>query len=595
MNVEDATPARLLVVDDQPDNRNVLNRFFSRRGFEIVEAADGATALRLIATQSFDAVLLDIVMPGMNGFEVLKAIRLSHSPSNLPVIMVTAKVDTEDVVEALQLGANDYVTKPINFSIANARLQNQLARKQAEHRLADHVQKLEATNHRLEKEIAERKQSEERVRYMAQHDALTGLSNRAHFRDHLIRALGRMDEDGGGLALLFIDLDHFKLINDTLGHRVGDLLLIAIGERLKNAVGKSDSVARLGGDEFAVIHIVKGRPEQAGQLADQIMDALERPYDIEGHRLGLGCSIGIALAPDDSCDPDVLLSNADLALYRAKAEGRGIRRSFLPEMNTRAQARRTLESDLRNALHAGQFELHYQPVCNLLSGCISGLEALLRWRHPERGLIPPVDFIPLAEEIGLITPLGDWVLREACNAARQWPEQVSLAVNLSAVQLRTGNIVQNVVNALAMTGLCPKRLELEITETTLLDDNQNTMHALHQLQSMGTRIVMDDFGTGYSSLSYLRKFPFDKIKIDRSFVRELPADNDGSAIVRSIIHLANNIGMPTTAEGVETEEQRAYLQSEGCSEAQGFLISRPLPSAQLRALFANVAGVRRVA
>lgn len=595
MNEEEAAPARLLVVDDQPDNRNVLNRFFSRRGFEIVEAADGATALRLIATQGFDAVLLDIVMPGMNGFEVLKAIRASHSPSHLPVIMVTAKVDTEDVVEALNLGANDYVTKPINFSIAQARLQNQLARKRAESRLADHVQKLEATNYRLENEISERKQSEERVRYMAQHDALTGLSNRAHFRDHLIRALGRMDEDGGGLALLFIDLDHFKLINDTLGHRVGDLLLIAIGERLKNSVDKTDAVARLGGDEFAVIHNLKGRPETAGLLADSIMQAVEQPYHVEGHRMGVGCSIGIALAPDDGRDPDVLLSNADLALYRAKAEGRGVRRSFEPEMNARAQARRTLEFDLRHALQAGQFELYYQPVCELSSGRISGLEALLRWRHPQRGMIPPVEFIPFAEEIGLITPLGDWVLREACNSATQWPEPVRLAVNLSAVQLRAGNIVPNVVNALAMSGLCPQRLELEITETTLLDDNPNTMQALHQLQSMGARIVMDDFGTGYSSLSYLRKFPFDKIKIDRSFIRELPADNGGRAIVRSIIHLANSIGMPTTAEGVETEAQRAYLESEGCTEAQGFLISRPLPSAKLDELFAKVEGVRRVA
>jgi diguanylate cyclase (GGDEF)-like protein len=595
MNAEEVLPIRLLVVDDQPDNRTVLNRFFSRRGFEIVEAADGPAALRLIAAQAFDAVLLDIVMPGMNGFEVLKIIRAGHSPSSLPVIMVTAKVDTEDVVEALQLGANDYVTKPINFSIAYARVQSQLARQQAERRLADHAHKLEATNQRLESEITERKQTEARVRYMAQHDALTGLSNRAHFRDQLIRALGRMDEDRGSLALLFADLDHFKLINDTLGHRIGDLLLIAIGERLKNSVDKHDTVARLGGDEFAIIHVPKEPPEGAAHLADRIMAAIDQPYDIEGQRLRLGCSIGIALAPEDGNDPDVLLSNADLALYRAKAEGRGVRRSFEPEMNARAQARRTLEADLRRALHAGQFELYYQPLCNLSSGRITGLEALLRWNHPERGIIPPADFISLAEEIGLITPIGDWVLREACSAASYWPAHISLSLNLSAVQFRGGSLVQNVMNALAMSGLSAGRLELEITETTLLDDNKKTMQALHQLQSIGARIVMDDFGTGYSSLSYLRKFPFDKIKIDRSFVRELPADNDSSAIVRSIINLANSIGMATTAEGVETEAQRAYLQGEGCTEAQGFLISRPLPAADLRVLLARSEGARRVA
>lgn len=595
MNAEEVLPIRLLVVDDQPDNRTVLNRFFSRRGFEIVEAADGPAALRLIAAQAFDAVLLDIVMPGMNGFEVLKIIRAGHSPSSLPVIMVTAKVDTEDVVEALQLGANDYVTKPINFSIAYARVQSQLARQQAERRLADHAHKLEATNQRLENEITERKQTEARVRYMAQHDALTGLSNRAHFRDQLIRALGRMDEDRGSLALLFVDLDHFKLINDTLGHRIGDLLLIAIGERLKNSVDKHDTVARLGGDEFAIIHVPKDRPEGAGHLADRIMAAIDQPYDIEGQRLRLGCSIGIALAPEDGNDPDVLLSNADLALYRAKAEGRGVRRSFEPEMNARAQARRTLEADLRRALQAGQFELYYQPLCNLSSGRITGLEALLRWNHPERGIIPPADFISLAEEIGLISPIGDWVLREACSAASYWLEHISLSLNLSAVQFRGGSLVQNVMNALAMSGLRAGRLELEITETALLDDNKETMQALHQLQSIGARIVMDYFGTGYSSLSYLRKFPFDKIKIDRSFVRELPADNDSSAIVRSIINLANSIGMATTAEGVETEAQRAYLQAEGCTEAQGFLISRPLPAADLRVLLARLEGARRVA
>jgi diguanylate cyclase (GGDEF)-like protein len=588
-------PLRILVVDDQPDNRNILSRLFSRRGFEIVQAADGATALHFIEQQNFDAVLLDIVMPGMNGFEVLKAIRASHSASHLPVIMVTAKVDTEDVVEALQLGANDYLTKPINFSVAFARVQSQIARKLAERQLADHVQRLEASNQRLENEIAEREQSEARVRYMAQHDSLTGLNNRAHFRDQLIRALGRADEDRGSLALLFIDLDHFKLINDTLGHRIGDLLLVAIGERLKNSVDTSDTVARLGGDEFAVIHNVRGQPESAGQLADRIMKAVELPYDIEGHRLEPSCSIGIAIAPDDGNDPDVLLSNADLALYRAKAEGRGARRSFEPEMTARAHARRALETDLRRALEAGQFELHYQPVCNLSSGRISGAEALLRWNHPEHGMIPPADFIPLTEEIGLIAPIGDWVLREACNEARCWPEHVKLALNLSAVQFRGCGVVPNVVNALAMSALTPGRLELEITETTLLDDNKNTTQALHQLQSLGARIVMDDFGTGYSSLSYLRKFPFDKIKIDRSFVRELPGDKDSSAIVRSIINLANSIGMATTAEGVETEEQRIHLQAEGCTEAQGFLFSHPLPVADLRALFAKAERVRRVA
>jgi diguanylate cyclase (GGDEF)-like protein len=575
---------RLLIVDDIADNRTILSRFFGRRGFQTVEAENGAAALALIAEQSLDAVLLDVVMPEMNGLEALKRIRATHSPSNLPVIMVTAKVETQDIVQALELGANDYITKPVDFSIAFARVQSQLARKQAERALADYVHKLESTNKQLEHEISERKQSEARVRYLAHHDALTGLGNRVHFRDQLVRALGRVDEDGGTLALLFIDLDQFKLINDTLGHRIGDMLLAGIGERLKGAVHENDMVARLGGDEFAIIQMMKERPEEAGLLADKIMDAVAVPYDIEGHQLAVRCSIGIALAPADGNDPDVLLSNADLALYRAKAEGRGSCRFFEAEMNALAQATRLLEIELRNALHSGQFELYYQPLFNLAADRIAGFEALLRWNHPTRGLVSPANFVPLAEDIGLIIPLSEWVLREACSEAKRWPRDIKLAVNLSPVQFRSEGLVQNVKSALETSGLEPGRLELEITETVLLDENKMTMQALHELRSIGVGISMDDFGIGYSSLSYLRTFPFDKIKIDRSFVCDLPEKGDSTAIVRAIINLASSIGIATTAEGVETEEQFSYLKAQGCTEVQGYLISHALPVQDVHAL-----------
>ncbi len=584
MNDMSAQQTRLLVVDDIADNRAILNRFFRRRGFDVAEAENGVAALALIAEQNFDAVLLDVLMPEMDGLETLKRIRATHSPSSLPVIMVTAKVESKDIVQALELGANDYITKPIDFSIAFARVQSQLARLQAERALAHHVKKLEHANRQLEYEIAERKQSEARVRYMAQHDALTGLGNRVHFRDQLVRALGRVDEDGGNLALMFLDLDQFKLINDTLGHRIGDLLLAAVGDRLKSSVHGNDTVARLGGDEFAIIQMTKERPAEAGLLADRIIKAIGLPYDIEGHQLVLGCSIGIAWAPDDGNDPDLLLSNADLALYRAKAEGRSSCRFFEAEMNARAQSRRQLECELRQALQCGQFELYYQPLFDLTSGRITDLEALLRWNHPQRGLILPNEFVPLAEDIGLIIPLGQWVLREACREAMCWPEGIKLAVNLSPVQFRGGTLVNDVMNALAATGLDPGRLGLEITETVLLDDNKNTMQSLHQLRSMGIRISMDDFGIGYSSLSYLRMFPFDKIKIDQSFVCDLLLKNDSSAIVRAIIGLANSLGMATTAEGVETEEQFSHLKAEGCTEVQGYLISRPLPAKDVLAL-----------
>jgi diguanylate cyclase (GGDEF)-like protein len=581
---------RLLVVDDIADNRAILSRFFGRRGFDIVEADNGAAALALLAEQEFDAVLLDVVMPVMNGIETLKRIRAVHAPSTLPVIMVTAKVQSEDVVEALELGANDYITKPIDFAVATARLQSQLARLKAERIAAHYVRELEGINRQLEHEIAERKQSEAIVRYMAQHDSLTGLGNRAHFRDQLVLNLARIESGDANLALLFIDLDQFKLINNTLGHRIGDLLLIAVGQRLRHATRDCDTIARLGGDEFAIIQLAEHRVEEAGALAERIMQAVGQPYEIEGQHLMVSCSVGIAWAPDHGSDPDALLTNADLALYRAKSEARGSYRFFEVEMNARAQARRLLERDLREALQKHQFELHYQPLYNVNGAGITGFEALVRWNHPERGLIAPLEFISLAEEMGLIVPLSRWVLREACREAKRWPPHVKLAVNLSPMQFRTGTLLHDVVEALTSSQLAPSRLELEITESVLLDDNKRTMQALHELRGMGVRISMDDFGTGYSSLSYLRVFPFDKIKIDRSFVRDLPLNNDSSAIVRAIIGLASNIGIVTTAEGVETEEQLAYLRQEGCTEVQGYLISRPMPADEVHAMLAETEG-----
>jgi diguanylate cyclase (GGDEF)-like protein len=402
-----------------------------------------------------------------------------------------------------------------------------------------------------------------------------------------------MEERSGHIALLFIDLDQFKLINDTLGHRIGDLLLTAVGQRLQHSIKDCDTVGRLGGDEFAIIQVAKERPEEAGALAARVMNAVAQPYSIEGHQLVVSCSIGIAWAPDDGNDPDVLLANADLALYRAKAEARGSCRFFEAEMNELAQARRLVERDLRDALQLGQFELHYQPLFNLDGAGITGLEALVRWNHPVRGTVPPLDFISLAEEMGLIIPISQWVLREACREASRWPSDIKLAVNLSPMQFRGGTLVQDVVNALAASGLEPDRLELEITETVLLDDNKKTMQALHQLRDMGVRISMDDFGTGYSSLSYLRMFPFDKIKIDRSFVRDLPANNDSTAIVRAIIGLAGSIGMVTTVEGVETMEQFDYLKAEGCTEVQGYLISRPMPAKDVLGALVKANGAER--
>jgi diguanylate cyclase (GGDEF)-like protein len=586
------THVRLLVVDDVANNRDVLGRLFRRRGYEVVEAATGCAALELITKQHFNAVLLDVVMPEMDGLEVLRRIRAIHSTAILPVIMVTAMAESKDVVQALELGANDYITKPIDVGITFARVQNHIARQQAERALAEQLHKLENINRELENEIAQRKISDARIQQMAHHDSLTGLSNRSYFRDQLTRSFDRVEQDGGSFDLLFIDLDQFKLINDSLGHRIGDLLLATIGERLKRAVNEDDTVARLGGDEFAIIRFAK-RPEDTNLLVDRVMKAVALPYDIEGHRLFITSSIGIARAPDDGNDPELLLANADLALYRAKAEGRGRRRFFEAEMNERVRARQLLERDLRTATSEDQFELNYQPQLNLSSGRISGFEALLRWRHPERGLIPPLDFIPLAEDTGLIVPVSQWLLGEACREARTWPDDIKLAVNLSPVHFRSGTLVHDVVGALSLSGLEPSRLELEITESVLLDDNKTTMQALHELRRWGVGISIDDFGTGYSSFTYLRMFPFDKIKIDQSFVRDLPTKKDSTAIVRAIIGVASTLGMVTTAEGVETQEQLTYLQAEGCTEVQGYLISRPLLTTDVRRILAKPKDIER--
>ncbi|MCX6019984.1 MAG: EAL domain-containing protein, partial [Chloroflexi bacterium] len=383
------------------------------------------------------------------------------------------------------------------------------------------------------------------------------------------------------LAMLYLDLDDFKSVNDTLGHLVGDELLKTVANRLRGCVGKTDIVARLGGDEFAIIQTAIQCPADAGQLAQRIREALAVPCEIDGQQVLTDVSIGISISPDDATELDQLLKNADMALYRAKADGRGTYRFFEAAMDAHAKARRALEIDLRKALGNGELELHYQPLVNLAHDTISGCEALLRWRHPVRGMISPGEFIPIAEETGLITSIGEWVVMTACAEAATWPNGIKVAVNVSPVQFRSAALALTVVNALAKSGLAARRLELEITEAVLVQDSDTTLATLHQLRDIGVHIAMDDFGTGYSSLSYLRSFPFDKIKIDQSFIKDL-SHNDGSAvIVRAVTGLASSLNMTTTAEGVETQEQLDLIRKLGCTEMQGYLFSRPKPAAEL--------------
>jgi diguanylate cyclase (GGDEF)-like protein/PAS domain S-box-containing protein len=423
-------------------------------------------------------------------------------------------------------------------------------------------------------------EAEKRIRFLALRDPLTKLLNRNRFGDELETALKRA-ERGDTFAILCLDLDHFKQVNDTLGHGIGDQLLQIVAKRLEGCVRETDTLARIGGDEFAIIQVGTNQPESSTDLAMRIIEELGKPYQVDGHRIVAGTSIGIALAPNDGQDADTLLRSADLALYRAKAEGRRVFRLFEPEMDAKMQARRLLELDLRQALDLGEFELFYQPIVTTATRSVYGFEALLRWRHPSRGLVAPLDFIPLAEEIGLMGSIGAWVLKQACVDAASWPSDLRVAVNISSAQFRDRPLELDVVAALGASGLAANRLEIEITESVLLENTESTISMLGRLREHGVRIAMDDFGTGYSSLSYLQSFPFDKIKIDRSFINDSGASLNSQAIIRAIVGLGFGLGMSTTAEGVETEEQMLRLSAEGCNELQGFLFSKPVPADQI--------------
>ena len=477
---------------------------------------------------------------------------------------------------------------PLVYAIKKAEEDLKQANELLEVQVTQRTSELKSANDKLRLDLEERKRVELSIRHMAHHDALTGLPNRTLFRDRLTHAMAQADRYHQKLAVLFLDLDRFKAINDTLGHNVGDQLLKIAAERLRSCVRDCDTVARLGGDEFTVIVDDIMEVQDAAVVAQKILDTLSQPFNLHGHEVFISVSVGITLYPTDDESADNLLRNADSAMYRAKEYGRNNYQFYVADMNVKARARLMLESSLRRALDRGEFTLYYQPRVDLFSGRVIGAEALLRWRHPEMGLVPPVEFIPILEETGMIIPVGDWVLRQASQQNRIWQDMglppIRMAVNLSVRQFIQKDLAESVLRILEQVGLSPEYMELEITEDLLLEHNQTNIITLTKLRNQGIHISIDDFGTGYSSLSYLKRLPIDTLKIDQSFVRDIDTDPDNKAIASAIIAMANSLHLNVLAEGVETDEQLAFLRAQGCNEIQGFSFSHPLPAEEFERL-----------
>lgn len=569
-----AQPPSLLVVDDVPENIHELIESL-KDDFRIRVATNGVRALEIMQdAEPPDLVLLDIVMPEMDGYEVCRRIKATPLGSRTPVIFITVMDAPQEKVKGFELGAADYITKPFDIDEVRARIRAHL--------------ELSRLRCILEDMVAQRtamfRVSEEKYRVLAHRDPLTGLANRVLFAEILDHAILHAERRSGEFALLHVDLDNFATINESLGHHLGDLLLYDAGQRLQALLPEPDSIARTGGDEFSVI-VERNGDAPVDLLAQRLIDTLAAPFLLGEQSIYAGASIGVALYPSDGTSAEALQSNAEAALHEAKNQGRGMLCFFSPDMSSRARRRLTLDAELRRAIERNELCLHYQPQVDLVSGEIVGLEALVRWQHPERGLIQPGDFIPLAEESGLVVPLGDWVLREACRQIKAWssaglnPRHTS--VNVSAVQLSHGHLVDSVRAALAEAGIAPEKLELEITESFVMVDRDRSFKSLADLKALGVHLSIDDFGTGYSSLSYLQQLEVDKLKVDISFIHNMTTNSGNASIVRAIIGLGHSLGLEVIAEGVEDMGQARYLRSLQCDVMQGYLISRPIPADEM--------------
>jgi diguanylate cyclase (GGDEF)-like protein len=598
----------ILIVDDQPTNIKVLFELLQQTGFRVSVAKSGESALAKAEQAAPDLILLDIMMPGINGYETCRRLKAQPTTSEIPVIFLSALDQALDKVEAFAVGGADYIAKPFQTEEVLARVRHQLELRTAkadlialnahlEERIQERTAQLVTTNQSLAAEILQRQCAEADLRHSALHDALTQLPNRVLFMEHLAHAQKRSQRsEQSQFAVLFIDLDRFKIINDSLGHQAGDQLLISVAQRLKQMIRDTDVLARLGGDEFIVLLDPIIGVEDTIHISERIVQAFQAPFNLNDQSVFTTASIGIALSSMQQGRDIDLLRNADIAMYRAKAKGKSRFEVFDQQMHTQALAKHQLETDLRRALEQQEFRLHYQPIMCLRSEKITGFEALVRWQHPVRGLVSPAEFIPLAEEMGLIVSMGEWVLHTACQQLAQWQARVpqaadlSVSINLSVKQLREPSFLSKIDRALLEAGLQGQNLQLELTESILMDDSDALVHLLSELVNRGIQLSIDDFGTGYSSLSYLHRFPIGAIKVDQSFIKSMDQQREQRQIAETIIKLAHQLGMTAIAEGIETAEHLKSLKLQHCEKGQGYFFAKPLsPEAAEAFICANLA------
>ncbi|NEU79587.1 GGDEF domain-containing response regulator [Nostoc sp. UIC 10630] len=596
MNYEHLDPNKkdILIVDDMADNLRVLSSILTREGYNVRKALNWQMALTATQTVLPDLILLDIMMPEVDGYEICQAFKAWELTADIPVIFISALDDVFDKVKAFKVGGVDYITKPFEFQEVLVRVKNQLALRSArleilklnvelERRVTQRTEELEKALQKLQKEINSRQKLQSKLLDIALHDSLTGLPNRVLFMRRLDNALNRAKQESSyQFAVLFLDCDRFKVVNDSLGHLVGDELLISIARRLQACLIPIDTLARLGGDEFGILLENITDINIAIQVADRILKQLSLAFKLSRYEVFMNASIGISWGNKDYDRPEYLLRDADTAMYRAKAQGRAKYHVFNPAMHQEAIQLLELENDLRRAVERQEFLVYYQPIVSLITGRISGFEALVRWQHPIRGLVSPTEFIPVAEETGLINAINTWVLQSACHQLSIWqhqpvtPEPLTISVNLSARLFLQPNFVEQIDRIIYETKINPIYLELEITESVIMENTNAIKIIFQQLKQRSIKLVMDDFGTGYSSLSYLHSFPLNALKIDKSFVKRMQDNKENMGLVPAMIGIANSMGMSAIAEGVETEEQLAQLRSLNCNFAQGFLFSEPI-------------------